>query len=151
MTATPKMGRVALELLPVVLVPVAFLAASPWLKTTIGGPMVSLIGAAVAIFVMGYANYFAFRRQREQDEVQKASAGFAAQWAMPAGQAAFVLLLMLPPFGDLATALVREFGGRTRRRRRPEGCRIRDDVRVRLGRVVADHRLVRRDLDLVDG
>ena len=56
MTATPKMGRVALELLPVVLVPVAFLAASPWLKTTIGGPMVSLIGAAVAIFVMGYAN-----------------------------------------------------------------------------------------------
>lgn len=111
MTATPKTGRVALGLLPVVLVPVAFLAASPWLKTTTGGPMVSLIGAAVAIFVMGYANYFAFRLQRGQDEVQKASAGFAAQWAMPAGQAAFVLLLMLPPFGDLATALVRDWAG----------------------------------------
>jgi hypothetical protein len=60
---------------------------------------------------MGYVNYWAFRHQRLQDEVHKASAGFAAQWAMPIGQAAFVLLLLLPPFGDVATALVMDLAG----------------------------------------
>lgn len=102
--------RAALEFLPLVLVPVAFLAISPWLKM-IGGPMVSLVSAAAAIFVMGYANFYAFRRQRGLDEVQKASAGVAAQWGMPVGQAAFVLLLMLPPFIDFTTAVVTKFAG----------------------------------------
>lgn len=43
--------------------------------------------------------------------MQQASAGFAAQRVMRAGQAAFVLLLMLPPFGDLAAGLVGEWAG----------------------------------------
>jgi hypothetical protein len=36
---------------------------------------------------------------------------FAARWSIPAGQAAFVLLLFLPPFRDFMTSLVIEFGG----------------------------------------
>lgn len=104
MTATPKKGRAGLlKVLPLVLVPIAFLAAIPWLKTTVGGSMVSLIGGAAAIFVVSYANYLNFRARRRLDEVEKASLGFAAQWGVAAGQAVFVLLIALPPFIDLAT------------------------------------------------
>jgi hypothetical protein len=34
---------------------------------------------------------------------------FAAQWGAPAGQAAFALLLVLPPFQDVATTIVSKF------------------------------------------
>jgi len=107
----PKIGRLALGLLAFVLVIVALAAAKTWLETTIGGPMFTLVVAAVTILGMGYANYLLFRFHRGLDEVHKAGAEFAAQWSMPAGQAAFVLLLFLPPFRDLTTSLVIEFGG----------------------------------------
>jgi hypothetical protein len=107
----PKIGRLALGLLPFVLLVVALAAAKTWLKTTIGGPTFTLVVAAVTILAMGYANYLSFRVHRGLDEVHKASAEFAARWSMPAGQAAFVLLLFLPPFNDFMTSLVIEFGG----------------------------------------
>lgn len=110
MNATPKMGRVALRLLPIVLVPVAFIVAARWLKL-FDETMLSLAAAATAIFVMSYATYFAIRWQRGLDEVQKASGGFGGQWGTIAGSMAFVLLLILPPFGDLATALVKDWSG----------------------------------------
>jgi len=65
----------------------------------------------VVVFVMTYANYLSFRAQRRLDEVQKAGAAFAAQWGAPAGQVAFGLLLVLPPFKDFATAVVGRFAG----------------------------------------
>ncbi|SRR5258708_5845638 len=71
--------------------------------------MAILVTVAVAIFGMSYANYLSFRAQRRLDEVQKAGAAFAAQWGAPAGQAAFGLLLVLPPFTDFATAVVSKF------------------------------------------
>lgn len=108
MTTTRKMGRGALWILPVVLVPVAFFAAIPWLKT-ISQPMAILFTAAVVIFFMSYVNYLSFRSQRRLDEVQKAGGAFAAQWGAPAGQAAFGLLLVLPPFIDFTTAVVSKF------------------------------------------
>ena len=109
MTATPKtVGVSLLRFLPIVVVPVAFLAALPWLKT-ISHPMALLVAAAVVIFAMSYANYLSFRCQRRLDEVQKAGAAFAAQWGAPVGQAAFALLLVLPPFKDFATAIVSKF------------------------------------------
>jgi len=107
----PKMGRLALGLLPFALLVVALAAAKTWLKATIGATMFDLVVAAVTISAMGYANYLFVRYHRGLDEVHKASAEFAAQWSMPAGQAAFVLLLFLPPFRDLMTSLVIEFGG----------------------------------------
>jgi hypothetical protein len=94
--------------LPLALVPIAFIAAVPWLKT-ISHPMAILVAAALAIFGMSYANYLSFRAQRRLDEVQKAGAAFAAQWGAPAGQAAFALLLVLPPFKDFTTAVVSKF------------------------------------------
>jgi hypothetical protein len=107
----PKMGRLALGLLVFVLLIVALAATKPWLKPTIGGPMFTLVVAAVTILGMGYANYLSFRFHGALDEVHKASADFAARWSMPAGQAALVFLLFLPPFRDLMTSLVIEFAG----------------------------------------
>lgn len=106
--ATPKKKHGALTALPVILVPIVFVAFLPWLKTN-GGVMAVLVASgAAAMFVMGYSNYLVFLVQRRQDEVEKASAGFAAQWGVAAGQIAFVLLLLLPPVLDFATALVRD-------------------------------------------
>jgi hypothetical protein len=107
----PKTGRLALGLLPFVLLVVTLAAAKTWLKTTIGGPLFTVVVAVVTILGMGYANYLSFRLHRGLDEVHKASAEFAARWSVPAGQAAFVLLLFLPPFRDFMTSLVIEFGG----------------------------------------
>jgi hypothetical protein len=107
----PKMGRLALGLLPFVILIVALAAAKTWLKATIGGPIFYVVVAAVTILGMGYGNYLSLRLHRGLDEVHKASAEFAARWSMPAGQAAFVLLLFLPAFRDFMTSLVIEFGG----------------------------------------
>ena len=109
--SNPKMGRLALGVLVVVAIAVALAAAKPWLKATIGDLMFDLVVAAGAISAMGYASYFAARIHRGLDEVHQASAEFAARWSIPAGQAAFVLLLLLPPVKDLMTSLVIEFGG----------------------------------------
>jgi hypothetical protein len=103
--------RLALGLLVFVLLVVALAAAKTWLETTIGGPMFGVLAAAVTILAMGYANYLSLRYHRGLDEVHRASAEFAARWSMPAGQAAFVLLLFLPPVKDFMTSLVIEFGG----------------------------------------
>ena len=105
------MGRLALGLLAFVLLVVALGVTRARLKSTIGDPMFALIVAVVTILWMAYANYLSFRFHRGLDEVHKASAEFAARWSMPAGQAAFVLLLFLPPFRDLMTSLVIAFGG----------------------------------------
>ena len=108
MTAAPKMARVALCILPLVLVPAALFAAIPWLKT-ISPPLAILVTALVVIFAMSYANYLSFRAMSRLDEVQQAGAAFAAQWGAPAGQAAFGLLLVLPPFIGLATTVIGKF------------------------------------------
>ena len=105
------MGRLALGLFAFVLLVVALAATRTWLRSTIGNPMFTLVVAAVSILGMAYGNYLSFRFHRGLDEVHKASAEFAARWSMPAGQAAFVVLLFLPPFRDLMTSLVIEFGG----------------------------------------
>ncbi len=70
------------------------------------------VTAAVVVLAMSYANYLSFRAQRGLDEVQKAGAVFAAQWGPAAGQVAFGLLLVLPPFRDVATAAVSAFVSR---------------------------------------
>ena len=105
------MGRLALGLLAVVGGAVALAAAKPWLKPAIGDLMFDLVVAAGAILTMGYASYFSARAHRGLDEVQQASAEFAARWSMPAGQAAFLLLLFLPPVKDFTLSLVLQFGG----------------------------------------
>ena len=105
------MGRLALGFLAVVGGAVALATAKPWLKATIGDTMFDLVAAAGAILAVGYASYFAARIHGGLDEVHKASAEFAARWSIPAGQAAFCLLLLLPPVKDLMTSLVIEFGG----------------------------------------
>jgi hypothetical protein len=99
------------SLILIVLVLFALIAAMPGLEMTRGGAVFTVIAAVVTISAMGLVNYSAFRLYREQDEVQQASIGFAAKWGVPAGQAAFVLLLLLPPFKDFMTVVVRELAG----------------------------------------
>ena len=99
------MLRVAFWILPIAVIPAAFFAASPWLKT-VSQPMMVLITAAAVLFGMCYINYLSFRAMRRLDEVQKAGAAFAAQWGPVAGQVVFGLLLVLPPFTDFATSFV---------------------------------------------
>ncbi len=101
----PNLGRGVLWILPVALVVIAFFAALPWLKA-MSDALALTITAAVVVIVMGYANYLAFRAQRGLDEVQQAGAAFATRWGASVGQAAFGLLLVLPPFKDAAVAIV---------------------------------------------
>ena len=110
MTSLGRIGRIALWASPVVIVVVGFLTTAQWLKS-IDELLMQLVGAAAAIFVMGYAVYVSIRCQRGQDEVQRASAGFAVLWGGAAGSIAFVLLMILPPFQTLLTDVVAEFEG----------------------------------------
>jgi hypothetical protein len=105
------MGQRALRISPLLLGPVALVAGIPWLMR-ISTPMAILVTAAVVIALMSYANYLQFRVMRRLDEVQKAGAAFAQQWGAPAGQAAFALLLVLPPFAGFAAAVVGAFASR---------------------------------------
>ncbi len=111
MTWQPSASRGLLGLLAFVLLIVVLAAAKPWLKTTIGDATFNLVVMAVTVLALGHANYLSFRFHRGLDEVHKAGAEFAARWSMPAGQAAFVLLLFLPPFKDFMTSLVIQFRG----------------------------------------
>jgi hypothetical protein len=109
-TVKPNAGHLALGVLVLVLLAVALAAAKPWLKATIGDLAFDLVAVAGGILAMGYATFAALRIQRGLDEVQKAGTEFAARWSLPAGQAAFLFLLLLPPVKDLMTSLVIEFG-----------------------------------------
>jgi hypothetical protein len=98
-------------LLILALVMAAFVAAAPWLRATIGAPMLYVVSVALMIFVLGYGGYFQFRQARGMDEVLRASQEFAVRWGAAAGQMAFILLLFLPPFQDFAIAVVNKFAG----------------------------------------
>lgn len=98
MTTKPlgKIGRYALWLSPVVIVVIGFFAAIPWLKQQ-NDTFVLALTAAGSIFVMGYALFISYRLQRQLDEVQIASQGFASSRGWVWGAMATMLLLMLPP------------------------------------------------------
>lgn len=106
-----RTGRLALGLLPFAFLVLALAAAKTWLEAAVGGPTFVVVVAVITLLGMGYASSLSFRSHNGLDEVEKASAEFAARWSMPAGQTAFVLLLFLPPFRRFMTSLVIEFGG----------------------------------------
>jgi len=88
-----------------------FIAAAPWLKPALGAPVMVAISVALTIAVLGVSEFFAHRFNRGLDEVQMASQRFAVRWGGHAGQLVFILLLILPPFQDFATNLIRGFVG----------------------------------------
>lgn len=91
-----KIGRGALLISPVVIAVVGFFAVLYWLKPR-NATFVLVLGAVVAIFVMGYCSFLARRVQRHLDEVQIAHQEFANSRGWLWGLGAAVLLLMLPP------------------------------------------------------
>jgi hypothetical protein len=113
MTAIHGKGRLALVVLPLVIVPAAFIVIAPWLKTAIGSTMTMLVAAATAIAVMAYSLYLSIRSQRCLDEVQAEGGRFAARWGLSIGPVIFASLLLLPPFLDMATAVIGDAAGAT--------------------------------------
>src|SRR3546814_11796617 len=107
MTTHPlgKIGRCVLWFSPVVIVVIGFLAAIPWLKQQ-NDTFVLALTAVASIFVMGYALFISHRLQRDLDEVQIASAGFASSRGWVWGAMATVLLLAMPP--EIGRASCRE-------------------------------------------
>ena len=103
-----KHGRFALWLSPLVIVVVGFFAAIHWLKPQ-KGTFLLVLSVVVSVFVMGYASFIAHRVQRQLDEVQIASQGFASSRGWVWGAMATTLLLLLPPVAngliDLANTL----------------------------------------------
>lgn len=110
-TRTPAARARLWTILPFLLVAALFVFTAPWLRASFGPTIVTLGAAALAIAVMGYANLLAYRYQSSLDEVQRAGASFATQWGAPAGQFAFVMLMVLPPVRDLAISAVTSLAG----------------------------------------
>lgn len=109
MSASPSRQNTRIgfwSLLPIPLAVAAFIWGAPWLREVTGDTVMSVIVAVAAIVMMAYANYLAIRHQRGMDEVEKFSAGFAMQWGVPAGQALFVVLALLPPVQNLAVTAI---------------------------------------------
>lgn len=91
---------------PLLALAVGFIFAAPWLKATLGATTLALTAALLAVVVMGYANFLAYRYEAGLDEVQRAGASFANKWGTSAGQFAFVVLMILPPVRDAAISTV---------------------------------------------
>jgi hypothetical protein len=109
MTTKPKLPRLALWLLPVVVLAMGgFLAATPWLKTLDDG-VVLLLAATLSVSVMAYGFYLSAGIHHGMDEVQRAKASFGAKWGPEIGYIAFVLLALFPPFQAFITSLVNDF------------------------------------------
>jgi HAMP domain-containing protein len=91
-----QIGRWALLVSPIVIVPVAFIALEPWLDRQ-NGAISDVTAAACAIFVMGYSVFLAARVNRRLDEVQIAGQRFAQTKGMTIGIFAAVLVMIFPP------------------------------------------------------
>jgi hypothetical protein len=103
-----EIGRWALWISPIVVVPVAFFASEPWLDQQ-NDALSEVIGAACGILVMGYSVFLAARVNRRLDEVQIAGQRFAHTKGMTIGMIAAVLLMLFPPsmnaLADLANTV----------------------------------------------
>ncbi|HBX37343.1 MAG TPA: hypothetical protein DEG76_08705 [Pseudohongiella sp.] len=90
-----KIGRCALWISPVIIVPVAFFAAAPWLAQQPDALTLS-VAAAAALFVMAYSQFLAARVNRRLDEVQIAGQRIANTRGMTIGSVAAVIVMMIP-------------------------------------------------------
>jgi hypothetical protein len=106
-----EVRRILIMLLIPVLVVAAFLAAAPWLRETIGAPMLALLSIPLGLVLLVGAEYLAIQHNRGLDEVQRASQGFAVRWGAAGGQLAFCVLLLLPPFQGWAAGVVTQLAG----------------------------------------
>jgi len=104
---TRKLARCALWISPVIIVPVAFFAATPWLAEQPDALTLS-VDAAAALFVMAYSLFLSARVNRRLDEVQVAGQRFSSTWGMTIGSVAAVVVMMIPPLMNaLADAALR--------------------------------------------
>ncbi len=62
--ANSKAQPGTLAILPLVIVPVAFLASGLWLKAAFGSTVTIGVAVAAAVFVLGYSNYLFPRARR---------------------------------------------------------------------------------------
>jgi hypothetical protein len=102
--AVGKFGRLALWLMPIVLVLAVLAFALPWARQQ--NPVLARILGVAVVFVACYGIYMVLRLQRRMDEVHLASQGFANSHGWLWGGVATTLLLMVPPVMNWLVDLV---------------------------------------------
>jgi len=93
-----------------VIAPVTFLSAIPWLRD--GPEWITFLAAGMASFTLiAAAMAFAIIKDRQVDEWTRTGARFSGHWGMVVGGAAIALLLALPFFRDFITEILSHFHG----------------------------------------
>lgn len=103
----------ALSALPLAIAPIVLLTTGLWLRSH-DAKTLGLMAVAGPGYALACATFMSHYWQRKADEVQRASIGFSVQWGMWIGAVAFILLLMVPTFQNMATSLVWNFIGVSR-------------------------------------
>ncbi|MCW2368252.1 hypothetical protein M2334_000451 [Sphingobium sp. B11D3D] len=98
----------ALAALPLAIAPIVLLATGLWLRTH-DAKTLGLIAVAGPGYALAYATFITHHWQRKADEVERASIGFSVKWGMWVGTVAFILLLMVPIFQNMAASFVWNF------------------------------------------
>ena len=98
MTVARRLSTRALVAVMVV-TPVLFLGAMPWLKHAPEAVVMTLAGIA-ALIVIGGGWVLNARCERRQDEVQRAGSRFASYWGHAIGGGLVVLAVLAPPVQD---------------------------------------------------
>lgn len=89
-----------------VVVPIVFLSAIPWLKEQPDW-LVLTLGGVASLTEVGGAILLMARKDRESDEWHKDAARFGSFWGWIIGAGIVPLLLVLPPFQSLVVTLAR--------------------------------------------
>jgi hypothetical protein len=96
----PRLALIALMVVP----PISFFAAIPWLKDQPDGVVFLFTGiAAVLVITASFA--LGILHHRKQDEWRRSATLFSVHWGFSAGACLVALLLVLPPFRDLIVSL----------------------------------------------
>jgi hypothetical protein len=106
--AWPPLRTLLLVLM--VVPPISFLAALPWLKHQPDGLILVVSGIATTVTVVA-SLALAILHDRKLDEWQRSNARFSSQWGWTAGACLVALLLALPPLQDLIVSGAATWGG----------------------------------------
>ena len=107
---TSKMPLRALLLVLMLVPPISFVAALPWLKQQPDG-LVYLVTGITSALTVAASFLLAVLYDRKLDEWQRSNARFSSQWGWTAGACLVALLLALPPVHDLIVSGAAIWGG----------------------------------------
>lgn len=94
----------------IVLPPLSFLVALPWLKQQPDELVFLFTGIAATLTIAG-SFALSILHDRQIDEWQRSAARFSSQWGLAVGGGLVALLLVLPPIHDLIVSGAAIWGG----------------------------------------